>query len=283
MTIEIKHPFVSLKGDGGDATLVKPSHWNAAHTTSMDTGKLLGRLTIGVGEFEEISISPLVAAALSATSGEDFLAALNIGGFSTGDIKPSFNSVADAGWVLVNNGTIGNAASGATTRANADVQSLYVMIYDGISDTYCPVTGGRTGNALNDFNAGKKIQLPWAPGRALVGVGGGGSLTTRVLGQYGGAETHVLTVAELATHYHPAAIYDPTHTHTSNAAARLGGSSTGGGAFATDAPASATINAAATNIRANSTNGLDTTYSTGSSSAHNNMMPFLPVYMWVKL
>lgn len=27
----IQHPFVSAKADGGDASLVRPSDWNAAH------------------------------------------------------------------------------------------------------------------------------------------------------------------------------------------------------------------------------------------------------------
>lgn len=57
MTITISHSFVSGKADGGDATLVKPSDWNAAEVTSMATGKLLGRTTAGTGAFEEITPS----------------------------------------------------------------------------------------------------------------------------------------------------------------------------------------------------------------------------------
>lgn len=33
----VTHPFVSAKSDGGDATLVKPSDWNASHTVSIKT------------------------------------------------------------------------------------------------------------------------------------------------------------------------------------------------------------------------------------------------------
>jgi len=32
----IKHPFVSAKADGGDATLVQPSNWNATHSIDAD-------------------------------------------------------------------------------------------------------------------------------------------------------------------------------------------------------------------------------------------------------
>ena len=34
MAISVTHPFVSAIPDGGDATLVQPSNWNAGHTLS---------------------------------------------------------------------------------------------------------------------------------------------------------------------------------------------------------------------------------------------------------
>ena len=34
----IKHAFTSAKSDGGDATLVRPSDWNAGHVTPYATG-----------------------------------------------------------------------------------------------------------------------------------------------------------------------------------------------------------------------------------------------------
>ena len=34
----ISHPFVSGKADGGDATLVRPSNWNASHAGTLDHG-----------------------------------------------------------------------------------------------------------------------------------------------------------------------------------------------------------------------------------------------------
>jgi len=39
---EVKHSFTSAKSDGGDATLVKPSDWNASHnTTETDVNRRL--------------------------------------------------------------------------------------------------------------------------------------------------------------------------------------------------------------------------------------------------
>lgn len=57
MTISLKHAFVSGKGDGADSSLVQPSNWNAEHTLSMATARLVGRTTAGDGAAEEISVS----------------------------------------------------------------------------------------------------------------------------------------------------------------------------------------------------------------------------------
>jgi len=57
MTIEVKHKFQSLKGDGSDLTQVQPSNWNDTHTLAQATGKVLGRVTAGAGPTEEIDWS----------------------------------------------------------------------------------------------------------------------------------------------------------------------------------------------------------------------------------
>ena len=66
MTVSLKHTFTSAIPDVGDATLVEPSDWNAEHTLSMATGKMLGRTTASTGAFEEITVtSPLALSALA--------------------------------------------------------------------------------------------------------------------------------------------------------------------------------------------------------------------------
>ena len=49
MTLEIKHPFVNLKADGVDTTVVRPSDWNDTHDITMAACKILGRDTSGAG------------------------------------------------------------------------------------------------------------------------------------------------------------------------------------------------------------------------------------------
>lgn len=55
MTISLKHAFQSGKSDGGDATLVQPSNWNAEHTITMATSRILGRKTASTGAVEELN------------------------------------------------------------------------------------------------------------------------------------------------------------------------------------------------------------------------------------
>jgi len=57
MAISVTHPFVSGKADSGDATLVNASNWNAAHTITMATDRLLGRDTASPGVVEEIGVT----------------------------------------------------------------------------------------------------------------------------------------------------------------------------------------------------------------------------------
>lgn len=123
--------------------------------------------------------------------------------FSTGDLKPTLKTVADAGWVMGGaNATIGNAGSGAT-YANANALALYTLIWNNISsptaNAFCPVTGGLGASAAADWAGLKPLATGWYSGRALSFAGGGGSLTTRTLGQYIGVESESLTLAQLPT------------------------------------------------------------------------------------
>lgn len=93
---------------------------------------------------------------------------------STGDWKWRPSAETLAGWVRLNARTIGNASSGASERANADTQALYVYIWTIYSqptaNVVCPVVGGIGASALADFNANKQITLKDMRGRAPFGL-----------------------------------------------------------------------------------------------------------------
>lgn len=131
--------------------------------------------------------------------------------FTTGDAKITLKTVADTDWVMMNDGTIGSATSGASTRANADCQSLFTLIFGGIPDSYAPIADSagvaRTrafygNNAATAWAANARIALTRQLGRSLTIAGAGAGLTASVPGQYDGEETHTQTIAELAAHTH---------------------------------------------------------------------------------
>lgn len=121
-----------------------------------------------------------------------------------GDIRTSLSSSPPPGWLAMNDTTIGNTGSGATTgQTGAQFFALYKTIWDGVfNNTWAPVSGGYGATALADFLAGKTLTLPRSLGRALAGAGAGSGLTPSVLGQYGGLETHTLLAGELPPHNH---------------------------------------------------------------------------------
>lgn len=129
-----------------------------------------------------------------------------------GDIKQSYWTAAflPKGWISMNDGSIGNVGSGATTRANQDTFQLYATLYTTITDSWAPVSGGRSGGgttvaeAITDFIAGKTLTLPRMMSRAAASPGNGAGLTPYALGQFAGAETSsfALVAANLPPHTH---------------------------------------------------------------------------------
>lgn len=114
---------------------------------------------------------------------------LGVAVHNTGDLKWTIKTSADTGWIMMDDGTIGETGSGASTRANDDTLALYTLVYDNFSDTLCPVTGGRGADAATDFAAGKTMRLPLVAGR-VIGVSGtpaAANLTTNFSGTTTGA------------------------------------------------------------------------------------------------
>lgn len=102
------------------------------------------------------------------------------GAIFSGVIVAAARLTAPAGWLLVDGKTIGNAASGATSRANADTAALFAELwaFPAASVPIFDNTGAastRGASAAADFAAGKRLPLftpdggaflrMWAPGQ----------------------------------------------------------------------------------------------------------------------
>lgn len=124
---------------------------------------------------------------------------LIIAQWRTADLKPTYRTDDQEGFVYMNDGTIGNAASGGTTRANADTENLFIWLWENTSNNYCPVSGGKGANAAADFAANKTIRIPLVLGRALA-IYGKASLAQTFTTNHAGSNTNI-TVANSAIYY----------------------------------------------------------------------------------
>ena len=129
---------------------------------------------------------------------------------TTGDIKARYGTGALAGFVRSNGRTIGSASSGASERANADCEDLFIYLWT--EDANLTVSTGRGASAAADWAANKTIALPDWRGRTLAGLddmgnSAAGVLTTATtgfgpavpttLGQGSGQESKTLLTANL--------------------------------------------------------------------------------------
>jgi microcystin-dependent protein len=168
-------------------------------------------------------------------------------------------------------------------------KTRYASLYEAIGDTY--------GSSSNEFN------LPDLRGRVVVAVGNGDGLSTRTLGQKGGAETHTLSVDEMPSHAHGIVdnghVHTGTtsenglHTHSTNANGGQGGlglvtangtntvvetDDSNGELDVWKTPYALTINNSGNHVHTFTSNSSTTNISiqsTGGGQAHNNMPPFI--------
>ncbi len=117
-------------------------------------------------------------------------------GLAVGDIKMTFDGVAQAGFLILNGDTIGSAASIAT-QAGAEYEDLFIHLWDKLANAEAPVSGGRGASGAADFAANKTLTMPDARQRIPIHVGATASVDAP--GKTTGSFDHTHSVA---AHYH---------------------------------------------------------------------------------
>jgi microcystin-dependent protein len=176
------------------------------------------------------------------------------------------------GWLMLDDGTFGSATSGSSNSNSAANQALFTLMFNGVSDSPCPLftsTGSPTtragqGTAAAAWAANCRMTLPQALGRALGVAGAGSGLTTRLLAQNLGEETHALSGPEGPTHNH--AITDSGHFHSTSAFGAGGSSGSSTSFLQSSAPGGGALNTST------NTTGISI-QNAGSGTGHNNMQP----------
>ena len=126
-----------------------------------------------------------------------------------------------------------------------EITAIMAVIYP-VGSVYVNATDSTNPNELFGFG----IWEAFGAGRVLVGKASSGTFGTA--GATGGAETHTLTLSEI-----------PAHSHNLNPKAGSGG----GGTYGLLDRIGDSINTI-------------TTVSQGGGGAHNNLQPYIVVYMW---
>lgn len=102
----------------------------------------------------------------------------------TGDIRVSFYPTATEGWILLDGRTVGSASSGSNLTG-VTYQPLYEVLWNYATNSDLLTSSGASttkgASAVADFSANKRLILPDARGRVLVGAGQGSGLTNRVI------------------------------------------------------------------------------------------------------
>lgn len=129
--------------------------------------------------------------------------------WSTGDVKITLKQAPDPGWLMCNDGTIGNAESGAN-YANVNARDLFLLLYESCTDAIAPITTSagtattRTiqGTPANAWANNVRLRLTLMLGRALAIAGSGAGLSVRNLGDALGQEAVGLNTNLIPSHAH---------------------------------------------------------------------------------
>lgn len=188
MAITITHPFVSVKADGVDATLVQPSDWNDDHTVALGSADFTGPVTITndtAGDSFKVSdatgdTTPFVIDAtgqvlvggisrgntFASSSGNEVILQVEGTGFSGSSMQLIRNQASVTAPHFVFGKTRSATAGGnAVVVANDQVGVISFQASDGTNLVQCAsITAGVDGTPANNDMPGRIIFATTAAG-----------------------------------------------------------------------------------------------------------------------
>lgn len=173
----------------------------------------------------------------------------------TGAVWSYSGKEAPNGFLLYDGKTLGNDDSEADFKGQA-YKALYLHQWENLD--YVVIAGGKGMTALADWEAGKKLTLPDARRKMIVGADYTDNILDRQLGMTGGEEEHKLTIHEM-----------PPHTHQSKQG--------------TVSPAGSDETMASGDDYTHAIANWTLTTSAGDGEPHNNMPPWIALNFIVKL
>lgn len=178
-------------------------------------------------------------------------------------------TAAPSGWIAGDGGTIGNASSGATTRANADTQALFTVWWTQFNDAQLPIqtsAGGastRGASAAADWAANKRLTVFDVRNRFARAADASNTIVGTAYADTLASHTHGVNDP---SHNH--SVNDPSHTHViandvtndfGGGSALSGTGNVGIGSKSTNAAVTGiSLNAALTGISIQSTGSAET-------------------------
>lgn len=243
---------------GGDGTSVGLNVGSGKTLTIGGTLDVNGTIDCEGGTIDNTTIGASTAAPGSfttlSTSSTATLATVDINGGAIDGAAIGANSASTVAATTITATTV--TASGNINTTSGEVQINGTNIIDKIY----PV-GSIYINATNSTNPatllGFGTWIAFGAGKVPVGIDSSDT-DFDTAEETGGSKTHTLTVSELPSH---------THTHTVQTGRSF--SSSTGNAPVVQGSDNTVLSSAAV-----------TTSSTGSGSAHNNLQPYIVVYMW---
>ena len=158
------------------------------------------RKELGIGNVASLNLPIHGSNIASKSITSEQLDLSSIGLWVTGDIKTTFQPVAPAGWLILNEGSIGSPTSGATLRANEDVKDLYKLFWKIPVCTLQTLSGydvDKGSTADLDWQNNRRLLVPETLGRVLAQA-----TTGHAIGSVEGIRDVTLTEAQMPKHTH---------------------------------------------------------------------------------